>query len=115
FSGTGSARDAAGFIGAIAAWPISRGVSRLGAAIIWGGVTVLGVLIFTGTPLSAAWARLRELSAAADDEEEEEPGPAKRDRRGRPGAEGPPGPDRHLVRGRGGGRHQGEQGARAGR
>jgi S-DNA-T family DNA segregation ATPase FtsK/SpoIIIE len=86
FSGSGSARDAAGFIGAIAAWPISRGVSRLGAGIIWAGVTVLGALIFTGTPLSAAWARVRELSAAAGGDEEAEPGrakPTKRDRRGR--------------------------------
>jgi S-DNA-T family DNA segregation ATPase FtsK/SpoIIIE len=86
FSGAGSARDAAGFIGAVTAWPISRGVSRLGASIIWGGVTMLGVLIFTGTPLSTAWARVRELSAAAGVDEEAEPGRApraKRDRRGR--------------------------------
>ena len=86
FAGTGSARDAAGFVGAVTAWPISRGVSRLGAGIIWAGVTVLGVLIFTGTPLSAAWARVRELSAAAGVDEEAEPGRAartKRDRRGR--------------------------------
>jgi len=86
FAGTGSARDAAGFVGAVTAWPISRGVSRLGAGIIWAGVTVLGVLIFTGTPLSTAWARVRELSAAAGVDEAAEPGrPArtKRDRRGR--------------------------------
>jgi S-DNA-T family DNA segregation ATPase FtsK/SpoIIIE len=86
FAGTGSARDAAGFVGAVTAWPISRGVSRLGAGIIWAGVTVLGMLIFTGTPLSAAWARVRELSAAAGVDEEAEPGRAartKRDRRGR--------------------------------
>jgi S-DNA-T family DNA segregation ATPase FtsK/SpoIIIE len=82
FSGTASARDAAGFVGAATAWPISRGVSRLGAGIIWAGVTVLGVLIFTGTPLSAAWARVRELSAAAVDEETE-PGRARRTKRDR--------------------------------
>jgi S-DNA-T family DNA segregation ATPase FtsK/SpoIIIE len=86
FSGTASAQDAAGFVGAVTAWPISRGVSRLGAGIIWAGVTVLGVLIFTGTPLSAAWARVRELSAAGGADEEAEPRRAtrtKRDRRDR--------------------------------
>ena len=86
FSGKGSARDAAGFIGAAGAWPISRAVSRLGAGIIWAGVAILGLLIFTGTPLSAAWAKVRELSSAAEAEGEGGPGRAKRpkrDRRGR--------------------------------
>ncbi|HEY1126434.1 MAG TPA: DNA translocase FtsK, partial [Actinomycetota bacterium] len=83
FSGTTSARGSAGFVGAVTAWPISRGVSRLGAGIIWAGVTVLGVLIFTGTPLSAAWARVRELSAAVAVDEETEPRRARRSKRDR--------------------------------
>jgi DNA segregation ATPase FtsK/SpoIIIE, S-DNA-T family len=85
FSGKGSARDAAGFIGAVGAWPIARAVSRLGAGIIWAGVAILGVLIFTGTPLSAAWAKVRELSSADDAEGEGEPGRAKRSKRDRRG------------------------------
>jgi S-DNA-T family DNA segregation ATPase FtsK/SpoIIIE len=85
FSGKGSARDAAGFVGAAGAWPLSRAVSRLGAAIIWAGVTVLGVLIFTGTPLSEAWAKVRELWSAPDSPSDGEPGPAGRLRRGRRG------------------------------
>ncbi len=66
-SGKTSARDAAGLIGAVAAWPLSRGVSRLGAAIVWIGVIVLGVLILTGTPLSSAWARIRGAAGGRDE------------------------------------------------
>jgi len=85
FSGKGSARDAGGFIGAVTAWPIARAVSRLGAGIVWAGVAILGVLIFTGTPLSAAWAKVRELSSAAEAEGEGGPGRAKRPKRDRRG------------------------------
>jgi DNA segregation ATPase FtsK/SpoIIIE, S-DNA-T family len=84
-AGTGTVRHAAGFIGAVIAWPVSRGVSRLGAGIVWTGVTVLGVLIFTGTPLSAGWARVRELWAEAGADEEAPPTRRRRtkpDRRG---------------------------------
>jgi DNA segregation ATPase FtsK/SpoIIIE, S-DNA-T family len=89
FSGRGAAREAAGLVGAVAAWPLSRAASRLGAGIVWGGVTALGILIFTGTPLSAAWARLRELSARDADDEgiDEESAEQERARRaGRGGA-----------------------------
>ncbi len=71
-SGKTSAQDAAGLIGAVSAWPLSRGVSRLGAAIVWVGVIVLGVLIFTGTPLSAAWARIRGAADGGDEASGEE-------------------------------------------
>jgi S-DNA-T family DNA segregation ATPase FtsK/SpoIIIE len=83
-SGRTSAREAAGLIGAVAAWPLSRGVSRLGAAIVWIGVIVLGALIFTGTPLSTLWARIRGSSSEKDETTDDAPSPARpvRGRRG---------------------------------
>jgi len=47
--------DAAGFVGAVAGYPLSVAVSPLGAEIAWTGVGVLGALIFTGTSLSRLW------------------------------------------------------------
>src|SRR4029453_11103276 len=44
FSGTASARGSAGFVGAVTAWPITRGASRLGRGIITGGFTALGAV-----------------------------------------------------------------------
>jgi len=83
-SGRGATREAAGLIGAVAAWPLARAASRLGAGIVWSGVTALGVLIFTGTPLSAAWAKLRDPSAGAGEEEADAPdGPKERGWRAR--------------------------------
>ena len=75
-------RDAAGLIGAAAAWPLAKAVSKIGAAIVWGGLAVLGLLIFTGTPLAAVWARVREVMAArAEEEEAEAPRRGRRRRR----------------------------------
>jgi len=74
FSGAGGPREAGGQLGAVAAWPLSRAVSRLGAGIVWTGATALGLLIFAGTPLSAAWARIHELFEL---EQVTETGPAK--------------------------------------
>jgi DNA segregation ATPase FtsK/SpoIIIE, S-DNA-T family len=73
--------EAGGGIGALLGWPLAHAISPLGAGIVFGGVALLGVLIFTGTPLSVAWERCLELIEAArvslggeDDDEEEEVG-----------------------------------------
>src|SRR4029453_12347955 len=63
---------AARFVGAIAAHPLSSVISVFGAAIVCLGLAVLGMLIFTGTPISTAWRRLRDFFTAADVEEDEE-------------------------------------------
>jgi DNA segregation ATPase FtsK/SpoIIIE, S-DNA-T family len=70
--------EAGGGIGALLGWPLAHAISPLGAGIVCGGVALLGVLIFTGTPLSVAWERCLELIDAArvslgggDDDEEE--------------------------------------------
>jgi S-DNA-T family DNA segregation ATPase FtsK/SpoIIIE len=61
----------AGVVGALAAWPLGNLVSEIGVAIVWGGVAVLGLLIFTGTPLSALGARVRGTLSRADEEPED--------------------------------------------
>jgi S-DNA-T family DNA segregation ATPase FtsK/SpoIIIE len=63
--------DAAGVLGAVAAWPLGKLVSKIGVAIVWTGAVVLGLLVFTGTPLSAALRRVRELLAFEGGEDEE--------------------------------------------
>ena len=66
--------DSAGVVGALAAWPLGKLVSGIGVVIVWGGAVLLGLLIFTGTPLSAIWERFVELFTREDeDEAEEEP------------------------------------------
>jgi DNA segregation ATPase FtsK/SpoIIIE, S-DNA-T family len=87
--GFGGSRDVHGFaeaggvIGVIAAWPMSRLISPIGAAIVCGGLSALGLLIFTGTPFSAIREKIQEfredrderdpVAARARDEEQEEP------------------------------------------
>ncbi len=56
-------KDAAGVAGAALAWPIARALSRVGSGIVCLGLAALGLLIFTGTPLSALWERLRTVLA----------------------------------------------------
>jgi len=60
-SGYSGIRDAAGMLGAIAAWPLSNVVSAIGAGIVCAGLAFLGILIFSGTPLATVWERLGEL------------------------------------------------------
>jgi len=70
---------AGGVLGALAAHPLSGVLSIYGAAVMALGFVVLGLLIFTGTPVSVAWAKLRDFFLAVDveeDEEEEIPPPA---------------------------------------
>jgi S-DNA-T family DNA segregation ATPase FtsK/SpoIIIE len=79
-SGQSGVRDAAGMFGAIPAYPMSQVLSVFGAAIVCAGLTVLGLLVFSGTRFSDLWARLREFSVAeeGDEEEEDEPKPKKK-------------------------------------
>ena len=58
FGGYGRLSGAAGMTGALASWPLGKLVSGIGVAIVWGGAVLLGLLIFTGTPLSAIWERI---------------------------------------------------------
>ncbi|MEX0990725.1 MAG: DNA translocase FtsK 4TM domain-containing protein [Actinomycetota bacterium] len=60
-SGFSGVEDAAGMIGALAAWPLSRVVSPLGAGIVCAGVAILGLLIFSGSSFSAVWEWLQRL------------------------------------------------------
>ena len=64
--------DAAGLIGSLAAWPLGRLVSTTGALIVWSGVLVLGLLIFTGTPLADVWAWLKDFFVGDELDELEE-------------------------------------------
>jgi len=58
FGGYERLSGAAGIAGASASWPLGKLVSGIGVAIVWGGAVLLGLLIFTGTPLSAIWDRI---------------------------------------------------------
>ncbi len=79
--------EAAGMVGALVAYPLSRVVSPIGAGIICAGLAALGVLIFTGTPFSSLHQRakaFREQSREASAERAalvvkvpDEPAPAK--------------------------------------
>ncbi len=78
--------EAAGLLGALASWPLGKLVSKIGVVIVWGGAVLLGLLIFTGTPLSAVWERIvglftrSEDDGELDEDEEEEEEPASRPR-----------------------------------
>jgi DNA segregation ATPase FtsK/SpoIIIE, S-DNA-T family len=52
-------RDGGGLVGAAVAWPLSRLLSVWGAAVVCVALTVLGVLVFTATPMSAVIEALR--------------------------------------------------------
>ncbi len=71
FGGWDKVADAAGVVGAVAAWPLGKLLSKVGAAIVLTGVTVLGLLIFTGTPLAAVGRSIRDLLTRAEEEEDE--------------------------------------------
>ena len=82
FGGFDRVSEAAGAIGALAAWPLGKLVSRIGVVVVWSGVVALGLLVFTGTPLSAVWERIREAFIREEEElEEEELEPRHRDPR----------------------------------
>jgi len=62
---------AAGVMGAAVAHPLASVVSPVGAALVCLGMTVLGLLIFTGTPIATVWQQLHDFFTAADVEEDE--------------------------------------------
>jgi S-DNA-T family DNA segregation ATPase FtsK/SpoIIIE len=70
--GYAKVRDAAGFLGAIVAWPLGKAISQIGTAIVCTGAGVLGVLIFTGTSFSSVWERARGLIARGEEDEDAE-------------------------------------------
>ena len=51
----------AGLVGALVAWPLSRVLSSYGAFVVCLGLAVLGLLIFTGTPVAAVIEKVREV------------------------------------------------------
>jgi len=65
-------RHAGGLYGALFAWPLSRVAQRVGAAIVCGGLTFLGLLVFTGTPLARVGEILRGYFGVGAHEEKEE-------------------------------------------
>jgi S-DNA-T family DNA segregation ATPase FtsK/SpoIIIE len=64
---------AGGLVGALAAWPLSRIISRVGAAIVCTGFAFLGGLIFAGVPVSVVLERLRELRQTRQTRRERDP------------------------------------------
>jgi DNA segregation ATPase FtsK/SpoIIIE, S-DNA-T family len=60
---------AAGIVGVLAAWPLSRVISPAGSAIVCAGLAALGLLIFTGTPFSAIVAKVRALREERDEQD----------------------------------------------
>ena len=62
---------AGGLMGAVVAHPLASVISGIGAAIVCLGLLTLGLLIFTGTPIAAVWARMRDFFTAADVAERE--------------------------------------------
>ena len=77
-SGAAVLADSGGLLGALAAWPLSRVLSSYGAAVVCVGFAVLGLLILTGTPISAI---LERIGAFRDARAERDPvGVRRRDR-----------------------------------
>jgi S-DNA-T family DNA segregation ATPase FtsK/SpoIIIE len=63
---------AGGLVGAVAAHPLASVISGVGAGIVCLGLVVLGLLIFTGTPVATAYGNARDYFTAADIDEEPE-------------------------------------------
>ncbi len=60
-SGADPVSAAGGIVGSLVAWPLSELVSEYGSSVVAGGLTLLGALIFTATPLAAVGRFLRSL------------------------------------------------------
>ena len=93
-SGYAGFGDAGGLLGSLTAWPLSRLLSTYGAAIVTAGLFVVGLLVFTGTPLAAAGRRMKSFlfvqGEAEEETEEDEQARAKRLRARSAEAEDPP-------------------------
>jgi DNA segregation ATPase FtsK/SpoIIIE, S-DNA-T family len=75
FSGYEGLRVAAGAIGAVIARPMARVISPVGAGVVCAGLVAIGLLVFSGTPLSELSAIVREHldERAAERDELDEP------------------------------------------
>jgi S-DNA-T family DNA segregation ATPase FtsK/SpoIIIE len=63
---------AGGVLGAAVAHPLTVVISPVGAFIVCVGLLIVGLLIFSGTPISVAWSHVRDFFTAADVEDEPE-------------------------------------------
>jgi S-DNA-T family DNA segregation ATPase FtsK/SpoIIIE len=63
-AGYHAVKGAGGLAGAAVAWPLSRLVSSYGAVVVCLGLALLGVLIFTATPIAAVGRAVRRLLVA---------------------------------------------------
>jgi S-DNA-T family DNA segregation ATPase FtsK/SpoIIIE len=72
FGGYDRLSGAAGILGAVASWPLGKLVSEVGVAVVWSGAVLLGLLIFTGRPLSAVWERILDAITRSEEDVEEE-------------------------------------------
>jgi S-DNA-T family DNA segregation ATPase FtsK/SpoIIIE len=88
YSGFG---DGGGLLGALTAWPLSKLVSVYGAAVVVIGLFVLGVLVFTGTPMAAFGRRVKAFLFVQQDGGDAAENRPKRERKPKPvPAEEPP-------------------------
>jgi S-DNA-T family DNA segregation ATPase FtsK/SpoIIIE len=62
-------RDGGGLVGAAVAWPLSWLLSAWGAAVVCVALTILGVLVFTATPMSAVIEAVRRPFEPGDVDE----------------------------------------------
>jgi S-DNA-T family DNA segregation ATPase FtsK/SpoIIIE len=60
---------AGGVVGAAVAHPLTVVISPVGAFIVCVGLLTVGLLIFSGTPISVAWSHVRDFFTAADVED----------------------------------------------
>jgi S-DNA-T family DNA segregation ATPase FtsK/SpoIIIE len=74
WTGIGGLAEAGGFVGALAAWPLARVISPIGAAIVCAGLASLGLLIFTGTPFAAV---KEKIDTFREERDERDPVSAK--------------------------------------
>jgi DNA segregation ATPase FtsK/SpoIIIE, S-DNA-T family len=70
-SGYTGVHAAGGLIGALVGWPLARVASDVGAVIVCSGLALLGLLVFTGTPLVAVVRGVgRWLGGGAEEDED---------------------------------------------
>jgi DNA segregation ATPase FtsK/SpoIIIE, S-DNA-T family len=77
--------SAGGMAGSVAAWPLSRLISPYGAAVVSVALVLLGILVYTATPLASVVEFFRRedvpgplVDVEEEDEEETEPRPRRR-------------------------------------
>jgi S-DNA-T family DNA segregation ATPase FtsK/SpoIIIE len=75
---------AGGLVGSLVAWPLSKVVSTYGAVAVGLGLAILGVLVFTATPLASVGRALRSALLHPGREESEDETAASESRRARP-------------------------------